>query len=364
MIQSQGFWYNAHMRKNRFIGQDRCYHLVSRLAHRAFFLDDEEKDRAVALMRRVEEFCGVVVLAYAFMSNHFHIFVYVPKAEEIDEAEVMRRIRALYRDASLAQVVATWNRLKTEERELFSRARPTKKYVSRFEAYKASFVRRMWNSSEFMRTFKQHFTMSFNGRREHSGTMFEGRYHERNHPAERPTMWRTSAYIDINAWEAGIAERPEDYRWCSFAAAAGGDRKARAGYAFMYGGGGWQVVRGCHETSMREAMSEVLKAREAEKGDCRAGRGAASFRSKADPQLDIPEKVGIGLARGSEKVAKRILELLADGPMRPSALREAVGIRSRVHFSRCYMTPLVEKGLVARTDPDKPMSPRQEYKLA
>src|SRR5574344_1474453 len=50
------------MRKNRFIGQDRCYHLVSRLAHRAFFLDDEEKDRVVALMRRVEEFCGVVVL--------------------------------------------------------------------------------------------------------------------------------------------------------------------------------------------------------------------------------------------------------------------------------------------------------------
>ena len=173
------------MRKNRFIGQDRCYHLISRLAHRAFFLDDEEKDRAVALMRRVEEFSGVVVLAYAFMSNHFHIFVYVPKAEEIDEAE-----------------------------------------------------------------------------------------------------------------------------------------------------------------------------------KCHAGRGAASFRSKADPQLDIPEKVGIGLARGSEKVAKRILELLADGPMRPSALREAVGIRSRVHFSRCYMTPLVEKGLVARTDPDKPMSPRQEYKLA
>ena len=186
-MQPQGFWYNARMRKNRFIGQDRCYHLVSRLAHRAFFLDDEEKDRAVALMRRVEEFSGVVVLAYAFMSNHFHIFVYVPKAEEIDEAE---------------------------------------------------------------------------------------------------------------------------------------------------------------------------------KGDCHAGRGAASFRSKADPQLDIPEKVGIGLARGSEKVAKRILELLADGPMRPSALREAVGIRSRVHFSRCYMTPLVEKGLVARTNPDKPMSPRQEYKLA
>ena len=42
------------MRKNRVGEQNWCYHLVSRLAHRAFFLDDEEKDRAVAPMRRVE----------------------------------------------------------------------------------------------------------------------------------------------------------------------------------------------------------------------------------------------------------------------------------------------------------------------
>ena len=120
------------MRRCRINLPNRCYHLVSRLAHRAFFLDDEEKDRAVALMRRVEEFSGVVVLAYAFMSNHFHIFIYVPSAEEIGEGEILRRIRVLYRDASLSQVVATWNRLKTEEQELFKRARPTKKYVSRF----------------------------------------------------------------------------------------------------------------------------------------------------------------------------------------------------------------------------------------
>ncbi len=283
------------MRKNRVVEQNRCYHLVSRLAHRAFFLDDEEKDRAVALMRRVEEFSGVVVLAYAFMSNHFHIFVYVPSAEEIGEGEILRRIRVLCRDASLSQVVATWNRLKTEEQELFKRARPTKKYVPRFGAYKSSFVRRMWNSAEFMRTFKQHFTMSFNGRREHSGTMFEGRYHERNHPAEGPAMWRTSAYIDINAWEAGMVERPEGYRWCSFAAAVRGDRKARAGYAFMYGGGGWRVIRECHDQSMQGAMGEVLKAREAENEECRAGRGASPSSSKADPRLDIPDKVGIGL---------------------------------------------------------------------
>ena len=44
-------------------------------AHRAFFLDDDEKSRAVEFLRRAEDFCGVMVLAYAIMSNHFHIFI-------------------------------------------------------------------------------------------------------------------------------------------------------------------------------------------------------------------------------------------------------------------------------------------------
>ena len=72
-------------------------------------------------------------------------------------------------------------------------------------------------------------------RRDHHGTMFEGRYHERNHKPEPEVMWKTSAYIDVNAWEAGIVKRPEDYEWCSFAAAVKGDEKARRGYAFIYG---------------------------------------------------------------------------------------------------------------------------------
>ena len=33
------------MRKTRFIENCRCYHLISRLAHQAFFLDDNEKAR-------------------------------------------------------------------------------------------------------------------------------------------------------------------------------------------------------------------------------------------------------------------------------------------------------------------------------
>ena len=67
-------------------------------AHRAFFLDDDEKARAIELLRRVEEFSGVIVLAYAIMSNHFHILIYVPEPEDIGDEEILRRINALYRE--------------------------------------------------------------------------------------------------------------------------------------------------------------------------------------------------------------------------------------------------------------------------
>ena len=45
--------------------------------------------------------------------------------------------------------------------------------------------------------------------------------------------------------------------------------------------------------------------------------------------------------------------------MKPAALREAV-IKSRIHFNRYYLAPMLEKGLVVRTDPEHPNSPHQE----
>ena len=40
------------MRKSRVNLPNRCYHLISRVAHRAFFLDDGERTRLVDLVRR------------------------------------------------------------------------------------------------------------------------------------------------------------------------------------------------------------------------------------------------------------------------------------------------------------------------
>ena len=148
------------------------------------------------------------------------------------------------------------------------------------------------------------------------------------------------------------------------------DEKTRRGYAFMYGNGDWEMIRACHEKSMREAMSEILAAREADRAEGEAkGEPAPSRRtdplpSKADSGLAMPRKHGVELERGRPEIVERILKLLESGPLWSSAIRKAVGICSGIHLSRYYLTPMMAKGLIKRTDPDHPQSPQQRYRLA
>ena len=60
------------------------------------------------------------------------------------------------------------------------------------------------------------------------GTLWEGRF--KCALVEGGDALRAvAAYIDLNPVRAGLAERPEDYRWCSYAAAVAGVRLARSG---------------------------------------------------------------------------------------------------------------------------------------
>ena len=68
------------------------------------------------------------------MSNHFHILVYVPDCRELNEEEILSRIRTLYTGARLEEILKEWNNivaldLKSRKKEFLNR-----------------FTRRMWNS--------------------------------------------------------------------------------------------------------------------------------------------------------------------------------------------------------------------------
>ncbi|MFT6794550.1 MAG: putative transposase, partial [Rubritalea sp.] len=54
------------------------YHCVSRVVDRRFIFGDAEREQFVTYLRMYEAFCGLRVLSYCVMSNHFHILVEVP----------------------------------------------------------------------------------------------------------------------------------------------------------------------------------------------------------------------------------------------------------------------------------------------
>jgi len=342
------------MRKCRTNLPNRCYHLISRVAHRAFFLDADERTRLAELIRRAAAFSGVKLLAYSVMSNHFHVFVYIGRPEALSDAEIVRRISALCTDVRFEQVMKKWNELaKSPDSPEFRR-------------YRRSFLRRMWNAGEFMKTLKQHYTMSYNGRRNHHGTMWESRYRVRvKDPGEVGTMLAESGYVDANPVNAGIVDWPDRYEWCSFAAACAGDKAARAGYDFVYGdkGRGWAELKELHEITIRQMLkerewrdSEDLELVRANRRPDRRGKTYAAG-------LDTPGYIPQAVAKGDNVRAVRLMQLLQWELKSPAYLRTTLGIASREYFTKAYLRPLTEAGLIMRSDPEHPNSPRQKHAL-
>ena len=78
------------MRKLRENKHNRVYHLISRISRRAFYLDADERDRFIDVMKRSAAFSGIRLLAWCVMTNHVHILVYVPEPEKLSDADLQR----------------------------------------------------------------------------------------------------------------------------------------------------------------------------------------------------------------------------------------------------------------------------------
>ena len=74
---------------------ETVHQLVSRIAHRVYFLKEEERSDFLEMVRRSAEFTGVRLLGWCVMGNHFHLFVYLPGPETLDECEILRRYGVL-----------------------------------------------------------------------------------------------------------------------------------------------------------------------------------------------------------------------------------------------------------------------------
>ncbi len=196
------------------------YHCVSRVVDRNFVFGVHERDVFRKILRQVEAFCGVRVLTWTILSNHFHVLVDVPRIpqEPPGDEEILSRCKALYSKAGMVAVQWEYDEAKRlGEVEL--------------ERWRNRFLRRMWDLSEFMKTLKQKFTLWFNREHDRVGTLWESRFKSIAVEGSWFSLLKVAAYIDLNAVRAGLVEDPVDYRWCGYAEAAGGDARARKGLA-------------------------------------------------------------------------------------------------------------------------------------
>ena len=204
------------------------YHCVSRVVERQFHFGKVEKEQFVTLMRLYEAFCGVKVLSYCIMSNHFHLLVEVPPRPEVEisDAELLRRLAMIQSRESVASLRGLLEGFQSAEEagELTPKGRKAR------EALREKYLSRMWDLGQFMKTLKQRFSRWFNTRHERKGTLWEERYSS-SLVEDGYAAMVTSAYIDLNPVRAGMVTDPKNYRWCSYAEAVAGDTRARKGIA-------------------------------------------------------------------------------------------------------------------------------------
>jgi hypothetical protein len=207
------------------------YHVMSRIIERRFYLGTAEKEVFCDMMRRVAAFCGIRVLTYCVMNNHFHLLVEVPKWEKLPIEEIERRLPLIYRGEELAVRLQEIQRCRDANNEYL------------LEKICEEYLRRMYNLSEFMKTLKQRFSIWYNRNNGRKGTLYEDRFTsvlvESPHPVEgdmgNRAILTMAAYIELNPVRAGLVEDPKDYRWCGYAAAVAGYAVAREGIGFVMG---------------------------------------------------------------------------------------------------------------------------------
>ena len=140
------------------------YHVISRIAGQQFLMDAREKDVLMQLMLNVAVFSGVEIMTFVLMDNHFHILVKVPRAHGIDDDELVAKMRMLYGGAKTDRLLGEWEAW--ERRGLAFKA----------DDAKAALRRRMFDLSQFCKTLKETYTMSYNQRHGHVGTIWGSRF--------------------------------------------------------------------------------------------------------------------------------------------------------------------------------------------
>ena len=218
VILAHGIWNCRYefmrMARIKVAGESAVYHCISRVVGGQMLLDDLGKEKLVGLLGKLAEFCGVEVITYCMMSNHFHLLLRVPVRIELSDAELLAKMVKFYGKKGLLTVLAQEGLKLRGKIDLDIRD---------------SVVGRMGDVSAFMKEFKQRFSRWYNKVTGRFGTLWAERFTSVVVEDSAVALRTVAAYIDLNPVRAGLVKDPKDYRFCGYAAALTGATAIRQG---------------------------------------------------------------------------------------------------------------------------------------
>ena len=169
-------------------GEPSVYHVISRTALDGFVLGDMEKEFLINLIKRLSKVYFAEVLGFCLMSNHFHLLIRMHPGHDVSDEEIKKRFKLYYGKDSKQDV--------NDEAMIHS-------------------LRKKWcDLSEYVKEIKQGFSRWYNKRHGRRGFFWSDRF-KSVIVDDGETLINCLAYIDLNPFRAGIAKKPESYRWCS-----------------------------------------------------------------------------------------------------------------------------------------------------
>lgn len=220
-------------RRLKVSGQAACYHVITRTVNGERLFEARHKEVLRKMIWQVATFCGVEVLTYCVMSNHFHVLLRVPEMGEVSDRELMRRYRVLYPKPTKYQTAS----ITVMEKQLAEGGEEA-------EVIRRKLLARMGDVSEYMKALKQRFSVWYNRSHKRYGTLWAERFKSVLVEGKGNPLQTMAAYIDLNPVRAGIVEDPKDYRFCGYAEAIVGDDAAREGLRVVWSHSADGSVRG------------------------------------------------------------------------------------------------------------------------
>ena len=217
-------------------GAAAVYHCISRTVGGEKLLDEACREKLSEILMSLSAFCGLEVITYCMMPNHFHLLIRVPEHRELSDEELLGRAEGFYGKKGLLSCLA---REGIEQR-------------GKIDAHvRETLLGRMGDLSVFMKEFKQRFSRWFNRHADRFGTLWAERFKSVLVEDSPGALQTVASYIDLNPVRAGLVEDPKEYRHCGYAAAVcGGNGRVRRGLMGFLEGKTWAEAAAQYRTGL------------------------------------------------------------------------------------------------------------------